>query len=62
MHHKRRYQNVITLSAYFYGEAVTEKEKETARNLLAANADNYDGRIKNIRFYKSAEELENLIL
>lgn len=62
MHHKRRYQNVITLSAYFYGEAVTEAEKETARKLLAANADNYDGRVKNIYFYKSAEELENLIL
>lgn len=62
MHHKRRYGNVIPLSAYFYGEAVTETEKETARKLIAANADNYDGRIKSIRFYKSAEELKNLIL
>lgn len=62
MHHKRRYGNVISLSAYFYGEAVTEMEKETARKLIAANADNYDGRIKSIRFYKSAEELKNLIL
>lgn len=62
MHHKRRYQNAITISAYFYGEHITESEKETARNIIAANADNYDGKVKNICFYKSTEELENRIL
>ena len=62
MHHKRRYNNVITLSAYFYGEHITEKEKEAARNIIAANADNYDGLIKNICFYQTARELENVIL
>lgn len=62
MHHKRRYQNVITLSAYFYGEHITESEKTTARNIIAANADNYDGKVKNICFYKTTEELENMIL
>ena len=44
MHHKRRYQNVITLSAYFYGEHITESEKKTARKLLQSNAVNYDGK------------------
>lgn len=62
MHHRRRYQNIIMLSAYFYGDAVTETEKETARKLIAANADNYDGRIKSIQFYKSAEELAALTI
>lgn len=62
MHHRRRYQNVIAISAYFYGEHITEREKETARNIIAANADNYDGQVKNICFYKTAEELENIIL
>lgn len=62
MHHKRRYQNVISLSAHFYGEAITETEKETAREILEANADNYDGKVKAVHFYKSAEELEGITL
>lgn len=62
MHHKRRYKNVISLSAYFYGENITETEKETARNIMGANADNYDGLIKNVCFYQSAEELEDITL
>lgn len=62
MHHKRRYDNVITLSAYFYGENITEEEKDTARKLAEANADNYDGNVKEVRFYKSVEELEGVTL
>lgn len=62
MHHKRRYNNVILLSAYFYGEDITDAEKETARNLMEANADNYDGLVRNIRFFKSTEELEGIAL
>jgi Multimeric flavodoxin WrbA len=53
MHHKRRYSNVIQLSAYFYG-TITAAEKETARNLIEANADNYDGLVKNIFFYNTS--------
>lgn len=62
MHHKRRYRNVISLSACFYGESVTASEKETARNIIAANAVNYDGQVKNICFYPTAKELENIVL
>lgn len=62
MHHKRRYQNVISLSAYFYGDNITDIEKETARNLMKANAVNYDGKVKNISFYKSIKELEDIVL
>lgn len=62
MHHKRRYDNKIALSAYFYGENITNKEKETAGNILEANADNYDGFVKNICFYQSSKELENITL
>lgn len=60
MHHKRRYNNVILLSAYYYGENITDAEKETARKILEANADNYDGRVKEVHFYNSKEELEGL--
>ncbi|MCI8597009.1 MAG: flavodoxin family protein [Lachnospiraceae bacterium] len=62
MHHKRRYQNVISMSAYFYGENITDTEKETARNMMAANAFNYDGVVKNVLFYDSVKELEDIIL
>ena len=60
MHHKRRYKNIITLSAYFYGENITEIEKETAKDLLKANAENYDGLIGNVYFYKTLEELRGV--
>ncbi|MBQ8592594.1 MAG: flavodoxin family protein [Lachnospiraceae bacterium] len=62
MHHKRRYTNVITVTAHFYGENITEEEKQTARNIMEANADNYDGCVKEVHFYKSAKELEGIIL
>lgn len=62
MHHKRRYQNVISLSLYLYGENITNAEKETARTIIEGNADNYDGLVKNIRFYQSVKELEGLAL
>lgn len=62
MHHKRRYKNVIALSAYLYGENITDAERETAKNLMEANADNYDGSVKAVHFYQSAKELEGIIL
>ena len=62
MHHKRRYPNVIALSAHFYGEDITEAERETARKIMEANADNYDGPVKQIRFYHSIKELEEAAL
>ena len=62
MHHKRRYKNIITMSAHLYGENISDIEKETARDLLKANVDNYDGRVKGVYFYKTVEELENIAL
>ena len=62
MHHKRRYDNVIALRAYFYGDNITEDEKETARNIMTANIINFDGVMKEIAFFKSPEELEGITL
>ena len=62
MHHKRRYDNVIQLSAHLYGDKITETEKETARNLIYANADNYDAVVKAINFYGTINELEDIRL
>lgn len=58
MHHKRRYKNVISLSALLYGQELKEAEKDTFRKYLEAVADNYDGHRGNISFYNSLQELK----
>lgn len=62
MHHKRRYTNKLKISAYFYGDTITEKEKETARKLIKANAVNYDGEVGQIAFFNNADELRGVQL
>lgn len=62
MHHKRRYSNIISLSAYFYGESMTDSEKETATHYIKANAVNYDGVVKNVSFYQSIKDLKEIVL
>lgn len=62
MHHKRRYDNIITLSAHFYGSDITEEEKENARELIQSNVDNYNGELGCVNFYKSIAELEGVTL
>lgn len=57
MHHKRRYDNVITVSVHFYGENITDEEKETANNLISGWVDNYDGKVGIVDFFNSANEL-----
>ena len=55
MHHRPRYANKLTLSALFYGENITDAEKETARGLVRANALNLNGQIGSVCFME--EEL-----
>lgn len=62
MHHKRRYDNVISISAYFYGEDISQSEKETAKSLVSANAVNYDGKVKNVLFFSTAEEVKAVLI
>ena len=62
MHHKRRYQNRIAISAWFYGEDVTEAEKETARSLIQANNENYGGRVAEVLFFDTPEQMGGMML
>jgi tRNA(His) 5'-end guanylyltransferase len=62
MHHKRRYDNVISISAYFYGGDITQSEKETAKSLVTANAVNFDGKVINVLFFNSAEEAKVVLI
>ncbi len=62
MHHKRRYDNVIKISAYFYGEDISERERDTAVKLIKANAVNFDGKVDKIIFLNNKEEMGSIIL
>lgn len=62
MHHKQRYDNKILMSAYFYGSDITEEEKQTARDILEGNAENYEGELKGVYFYSSPEALGEVVL
>lgn len=62
MHHKRRYQDRFTLSAWFYGEDITRAEQETALGIIAANALNYDTAVGEVRFFPSPEGMKEVAL
>ena len=57
-HHKRRYDNNIDLTVYFYGK-ITESEKETARKLIKANGINMYMKTK-VNFYTSSKEIKKV--
>ena len=62
MRHRQRYFNKIKLSAYFYGEDVTDEEKLTAEKIVKANAKNFYAKVEKVLFYKNASELEEVTL
>ena len=61
MHHKRRYDNAINISAHFYGTEISEKEKDTAISLVTANAVNYDAAVSGVYFYTSFDEAKEAL-
>ncbi|NLL49299.1 MAG: flavodoxin family protein [Firmicutes bacterium] len=56
MHHRRRYNNQVSLEVQFYGE-VTEKEKYTAGELVKANARNLWWDVAKVSFCKDLSAL-----
>lgn len=60
MHHKARYGNHIRIRAFFYGEHLTDAEKDTARRLVEANAVNFQGKVEQISFVESVEEIREV--
>lgn len=61
MHHKSRYSNKLKIKAVFYGEDITEDEKETARELVKANAINLNGIVQAVVFAENEEALKGLV-
>ena len=62
MHHQERYHKNLEFSAVFYGDDITENEKETARNLVEANALNLNGTSGKVHFAPSMAEVKEAIL
>lgn len=58
MHHKPRYDHTMKLSIYFYGESLTETEREIARELARANAVNFHCPDWTVHFSARAEEIK----
>lgn len=61
MHHKARYENHIRMKVYFYGDDITDSEKEVARKLVQANGVNFQGEVKDVVFVTKPEELREVI-
>lgn len=58
MHHQRRYDNKVNMKVYFYGDKITEKEKQTAKGIVKANCINLYWDIANISFTNNIKEME----
>ncbi|MGI6577846.1 MAG: flavodoxin family protein [Eubacteriales bacterium] len=61
MHHRRRYKNKINLHVLFYGENITEEEKQTAQKLVVANSVNLACNVSKISFVQSTVEMKGII-
>lgn len=62
MHHRNRYKNHFDLQVIFYGEDISEIEKQTGRKLVAANSVNLDCKSNEVHFIKDLKELEGDII
>lgn len=61
MHHKERYHKNLGISAIFYGSDITEAEKETSRNLVAANVLNLNGTVGSVHFIEKIEDIQEVL-
>ena len=61
MHHKRRYDNVLQITAIFYGAQITDQERETARALVAGNALNFDAK-QRVLFVETPQQAREALL
>ena len=62
MHHKARYKNHIKMKVILYGEEITEAEKDTAIQLVKANALNLNGTVESLSFVSDVKELKEVVV
>jgi multimeric flavodoxin WrbA len=56
-HHKQRYKQQFKFTVHFYGEDITEAERQTAHALIKANALNLDASNYRVFFHNSLHSL-----
>ena len=61
MHHGERYHNDLTISALFYGD-MSEEEKQTAENLVKANAVNLNAALGKVHFVDGMENAREVLV
>jgi multimeric flavodoxin WrbA len=59
-HHKNRYDHAIAFTAHFYGR-VSDRERETARKLVAANGVNFFAQKTETYFYDTIADLPEVL-
>ena len=62
MHHRRRYQNHFVFKVWFYGEDITQKEKQTAQRLIHANSINLDCGDESVTFVRDVSQIKGVSL
>ncbi|AND83806.1 flavodoxin family protein [Clostridium tyrobutyricum] len=62
MHHRRRYNNNINMQVYFYGQNITERERQTAKKIVKANSINLDCIVDKVVFTHNIFEMKGQIL
>lgn len=68
MHHRKRYNNVLSLSAYFYSDprsdnfSPSEDERNTAKELVSAQSENLGATVENITFLDTPVHLRSITL
>ena len=60
MHHGERYHNNLKVTAVFYGD-MTETEKNTARNVVNANAVNLNAKLVEVYFVDKMEDVLGVV-
>ncbi|WRS27183.1 flavodoxin family protein [Oscillospiraceae bacterium MB08-C2-2] len=60
-HHKSRYQNTFLLSVHFYGDNITQEERETATALVEANGVNFYSTGNTAYFYDSLHAVQEVL-
>lgn len=61
MHHALRYETHPKIAVYFYGENISEKEREVAQRLVDRNLKNFGFVKEKVVFCKSADEAFEII-
>lgn len=61
MHHTMRYQNPFLFTVYFYGESISEREKQIAKQLVEANRINLGAGSCRVIFESTINQVKEVI-